>query len=419
MPGLNDYLDWRGDILATRDNINEVDNLIFCMLAYVDFEDVIPEDPNAEGITLREAAKEYFFTHKEHTFRPLGLIVPAEIVTLFRRLAETPRYQGIYLTGYVNEICTEREMQFSCISFILSDGTRFVAYRGTDDTIVGWKEDFKLGYMDEVPAQRKAVQYLDSLSLEEGTALFVGGHSKGGNLAVWGAVHASEAVRRMIYRVYSNDGPGFSEDLINSEVYQSLADRFTFLLPQSSLVGLLLSNDSTYQIVKSRTLGIFQHNGLSWEVMGSSFVRMEKLSGQGVRTDTVIRERIDSMNREEKRVLVEMFFEVLESTGAKTLTELAGGHIKNAFSMLKTFQTFDKEKKEMAAYLVGKLFDVKLVSGSKEKEMAKEFSEEKLLGLSEDAAPEIAEAPHIPEKKTAKARVRIELFPLLHCRVKG
>ncbi|MBO5042894.1 MAG: DUF2974 domain-containing protein [Clostridia bacterium] len=419
MPGINDYLDWRGDIPANRDNINEVDNLILCMLAYVDFEDIIPNDPNAEGITLREAAKEYFFTHKENTPRPLGLIVPSEIVTLFRSLADLPRYRGIYLTGYVNEICLEREMQFSCLSFVFPDGTRFVAFRGTDDTIVGWKEDFKLGYMDEVPAQRKAVQYLDSLVIEEGTALFIGGHSKGGNLAVWGAVHASESVRRAICRVFSNDGPGFSEELINSEIYQSLSDRFTFLLPQSSLVGLLLSNDSTYQIVKSRALGVFQHNGLSWDVMGSSFVRMERLSGQGVRTDTVIRERIDSMNREEKRVLAEMFFEVLESTGATTLTELAGGHIKNAFSMLKTFQTFDKEKKEMAAYLVGKLFDVKLVSGSKEKEMAKEFSGEKLLGLREDAAEENLEAPHISEKRSSKARVRVELFPLLHCRIKG
>ena len=112
MPGINDYLDWRGDIPATSDNINEVDNLILCMIAYVDFEGILPADPNAEGMTLREAAKEYFFTHKDRTFRPLGLIVPAEIVTLFRRLADLPRYQGMYLTGYVNEICTEREMQF-------------------------------------------------------------------------------------------------------------------------------------------------------------------------------------------------------------------------------------------------------------------------------------------------------------------
>lgn len=367
MPGINDYLDWRGDIPATKDNINEVDNLIFCLLAYVNFDDILPDDPKADGMTIREAAKEYFFTYKEDVPHPLGLIVPTEIITLFRRLSETPRYRDLWITGYVNEISREREMQFSALTVVLPDHGYFVAIRGTDDTIVGWKEDFKLAYMEEVPAQRKAAVYLDSLPLKDGDTLYVGGHSKGGNLAVWGAVHASEKTRAAIKRVYSNDGPGFTEDMINSEAYRSMADRLTFLLPQSSLVGLLLVNDSTYQIIKSRTLGLFQHNGLSWEVMGSSFIRQEKLSGRGIRTDTVIRERIDSMSKEEKRAFVEMFFEVLESTGATTLTELANGGMKNAMSMLKTYQAFDKEKKEMATYLASKLFDIKLPTAKEKK----------------------------------------------------
>ncbi len=371
MPGLNDYLDWRGDIPVTAENLNEVDNLIFCLLAYVDFEGILPSDPVAEGMTLREAAKEYFFTHREDEPRPLGLIVPAEIITLFRRLSETPRYQDLWLTGYVNEVCTEREMQFSAITVALPDHGYFVAIRGTDDTIVGWKEDFKLSYLDEVPAQRKAVSYLDSLPLRDEDVLYVGGHSKGGNLAVWGAVHASKRTQSKIKRVYSNDGPGFTEAMIRSDAYRRMSDRLTFLLPQSSLVGLLLANDSTYQIVKSRTLGLFQHNGLSWNVMGPSFVRQEKLSGRGVRTDTVVRERIDGMSREEKQTFVEMMFEVLESTGATTLTELANGKIKSAMAMLRTFHAFDKDKKEMAAYLFSKLFDIKLPQG-KDKAKAKD-----------------------------------------------
>ncbi|MBQ9781022.1 MAG: DUF2974 domain-containing protein [Clostridia bacterium] len=371
MPDINDYLDWRGDIPATKDNINEVDNLIFCLLSYVDFEGILPADPHADGMTLREAAKEYFFTHKEDEPHPLGLIVPAEIITLFRRLSETARYQNLWLTGYVNEVSKEREMQFSALTITLPDRGFFTAFRGTDDTIVGWKEDLMLSYLDEVPAQRKATSYLDSLSLQDGDTLYVGGHSKGGNLAVWGAVHASEKTQNAIKRVYSNDGPGFTEAMITSQAYQRMADRLTFLLPQSSLIGLLLANDSTYQIVKSRTLGVFQHNGLSWDVMGPSFVRQEKLSGRGMRTDTVVRERIDGMSKDEKRAFVEMLFEILESTGATTLTELADGKMKTAMSMLKTYQAFDKEKKEMATYLFGKLFDLKLPQ-SKSKSKADE-----------------------------------------------
>ncbi len=359
MPNLKDYLDWRGDIPATKDNINEVDNLIFCLLSYVDFEGILPRDPAADGMTLREAAKEYFFAHNEDEHRPLGLIIPAGIIPLFRRLADTPRFQNVYLTGYVNEVCPTREMQFSALTVVLPDRGFFVAFRGTDDTIVGWKEDFKLSYMDEVPAQRMAAAYLDHLPLKEGDTLYVGGHSKGGNLAVWGAVHASEGTQKAVKQVFCNDGPGFTATMLNSEAYRRLSDRLTFLIPGSSLVGLLLSNDASYQIIKSRTLGVFQHNALSWEVMGPAFIRQEKLSSRGVHTDTVVRERIDAMSKEERQALVGIIFEVLESTGATTLTELSEGKMKTALTMLKTYQSFGKDKKELFAYLFGKLFDPK------------------------------------------------------------
>ena len=140
MPSIQDYLDWRGDVPATKDNINEVDNMIFCLLSYVNFEGVFEKVDIGKGITIREAAKEYFFSYdKETNPRPLGLIVPTEILKLFRRLAETPRYQNLLLFGYVNEICPEREMQFSAITIQMQDGSLFVAFRGTDDTLVGWK----------------------------------------------------------------------------------------------------------------------------------------------------------------------------------------------------------------------------------------------------------------------------------------
>lgn len=359
MPSIQDYLDWRGDVPATKDNINEVDNMIFCLLSYVNFEKVFETLPAGQSVTLREAAKEYFFTYDQSKAHPLGLIVPTDIITLFRRLAETPRYQSLVLGGYVNEVCTEREMQFSAITIHLPDGCIFVAFRGTDDTLVGWKEDLKLSYLDEVPSQTKAAAYLNAIPLQDDTLIYVGGHSKGGNLAVWGATHARPDVQAHIAHIYSNDGPGFSDTMLQSQAYLALADRITYLIPQSSLVGLLLSNDGKYQIVKSRSLGVFQHNGLSWEVMGSRFVRQEKLTSRGVHTDTVVRDRIQGMNKDERRAFVEMFFEVLTATGATTLTELANGYPRNAIAMVKAFQSFEKEKKEMAVYLVSKLFDIR------------------------------------------------------------
>ena len=146
--------------------------------------------------------------------------------------------------------------------------------------------------------------------------------------------------------------------MLESEAYRTLADRIDSLVPQSSLVGMLLSHDEC-DVIRSSQLGIFQHNGLSWEVMGGSFVRAHRLSGRGVRNDSVIRARIDSMTMEERKKITELFFGILESTGARTLTELNAGSIRNVIIMLRTVSDMDRETKEMALYLIGKLFDIR------------------------------------------------------------
>lgn len=357
MANVIDYIEWRGDVLLSQTGVDEVDNLIFCLLSYVDFDGIVSANKK-EGITVREAAKEYFFTHDPKVIRPLGLIVPGTIVELFRTMAHAPRYKDLILCGYVNEICEKDETQFSAITVRLPGGGAYVAYRGTDDTIVGWREDFNLSWMHEVPAQRRAAMYLSDLDLPEGAELYIGGHSKGGNLAIWGAIHAPDHVRGHIAHVFCNDGPGFSEDMIHTEEYMALADRITTLIPQSSLVGLLLDHDEHYAVIKSSQVGVFQHDGLSWEVCGNRFIRKDKLSVAGLRNET-ISSRIAAMTREERRTFTEFFFGVLESTGARTLTELNEGSLRNAITMLRTVGSMDKAQRELVTELIIRLFDLK------------------------------------------------------------
>lgn len=399
MPNVMDYIAWRGDLTFEESPLCEVDNLIFCLLSYVDLDGIVPESPKQGRVTLRQAAMAYFFDYNPQKPRPLGLIVPAEIHDLFRQMAHARRYRDLWLTGYVNEINEAREMQFSALTVYLEDETLFVAIRGTDDTIVGWREDFNLSYMDEVPSQKKAVDYLNTLDLTPASTLYVGGHSKGGNLAVWGAVHADESVRARVKRVYSNDGPGFTEGTVASEAYRSMADRIVVLLPESSLVGLLLEHGDDYTVIKSNRRGLFQHDGLSWEVLGGSFVRTDSLSKRGMRADTVVRERIDSMSRGEKQAFVKLMFGILESTGAKTLTELYNGKIKTAITMLKSFTEMSREDKEMVSYLWDKLFGSRTVlTVDKEK---------KSTGKKTEAPVKQ------PRKKSRRGRVQIEFFPWL------
>lgn len=389
MPNLMDYLEWRGDLTFRESPPNEVDNLIFSLLSYVDLDGIVPSNHKG-GATVREAAAEYFFTHPEYAAHPLGLIIPADILTLFRRMAHTRRFRDLVLSGYVNEISEERETQFSAVTVRLPDEGIFVAFRGTDDTIVGWKEDFKLSILEEVPAQTMAAEYLNRLDLTPDAKLYIGGHSKGGNLAVWGAVHAEERVRDRIRTVFSNDGPGFSEGTVTSEAYKALAPRIRVYLPEDSLVGLLLEHDESYTVVKSNRKGLFQHDGLSWEVMGGSFLRAEALSLKGIHNDTVVRERIDSMTRGERQEFIRLVFNLLESTGAKTLTDLHHGGTKIALSMVKTYRELPKGDQETVTYLWEKL------TGRRTAEL---------------------KTPSIPKKSTGNQRkhapVRVAFLPML------
>ena len=355
MPTVFDYLKWRGDMTFEETPVSEADNLIFCLLAYADLDGIVPSS-SKEGVkSLRAAAMEYFFRRRKKEDHPLGLILPPAILTLFRAMAGCPRFRDLELTGYVNEVNVQRDMQFSAITIRLPKDQIFVAFSGTDDSIVGWREDFCLSFMQEIPSQRKATEYLNTLDLTPETSLYVGGHSKGGNLAVWGATHAKDEVRKAIKGVYSNDGPGFSRELIHSPAYRDLKDRLHVFIPDDSLVGLLLEHDEDYTVIKSSRRGILQHDGLTWEIMGSKFCRAGCLSPKGVHTDTVLRSRIDSMTREERERFIRIFFAIIESTGATTLTDLMDGSGKRAVSVIKALRSMTVEDRKSAIFLLNKL----------------------------------------------------------------
>ena len=307
------------------------------------------------------AAAEYFFSRDTTPVRPLGLFVPADTLTLLRRAAKYPRFRDLELTGYVNEVSEERGMQFSAVTVLLPQEEVFVAFRGTDDSIVGWREDLNLSHLDEVPSQRMAAEYLNRLDLPPDTSLFVGGHSKGGNLAVWGSVHADESVRRRITAAYSFDGPGFSEGTVQSRSYRALANRIRVYLPDDSLVGLLLEHDEGYTVVRSARRGLFQHDGLSWEVLGGRFLRADALSPRGIHSDTVVRDHIESMTREERRALVDIIFGLLDATGAKTLSELHANPGKSVMAMIKAYRELPADAQRTASFLWDKLVSRRVV----------------------------------------------------------
>lgn len=340
MPNILDYLDWRGDITFAQSPFCEVDNLILCKLCCADFTGIIPDE--GEPMSVAEAAEKYFAAHPEGS--RLGVLIPTEIPALVKKLPETARYKDMLLYDYINHIDLAREEQFSALTAWLPDDTAFVAFRGTDDTIVAWKENFNMGASDAVPAQLDAETYLHRAAWKTELPLRVGGHSKGGNLAVFAALHNDALLQDRLLNIYNNDGPGFRESVLDTPAYRRIRPRVTTLVPQYSLVGMLLSHEEEYEIIRSDETGTAAHNGFTWEVRGTRFVRCRDFALRSRLFDSAFHAWAEEMDLEQRQRFVDALFSVLTSTGARTLTDLNEHKIRQSIELVNTLRQEPKQR---------------------------------------------------------------------------
>lgn len=357
MANLLDYLDWRGDLTLAQSPFNEVDNLILSELSYVDFNGIVPGPDRGEAVPLHRAAQAFFARFPDGAKIDMGVLLPDEIPALLERLAGSPRFRDMRLRCFEDRLDAGKVQQFAALTVETGDGKLFLAYRGTDDTLAGWREDFHLACMPQVPAQKMAVDYLRTVARQyPRRRLRLGGHSKGGNLAVYAAASCPAALQRRIEAVWSNDGPGFHEDLLDTPGYRRMADRVTTIIPKSSVVGMLLEHDEDYVVVDSSQQGLLQHDGFSWQVLGPAFVRLHSVTRQSRRNDLVMKEWVRSMSLEQRERFVDGLFDVLEASGAATLTDLKVERFKAAEAMVRAMKDMDKDTREALGHAVGLLF---------------------------------------------------------------
>lgn len=342
MANIFDYIDWRGDLDLTQDPFNEVDSLILSTVSYIDFE-LIETDLKTEKATIREAGEQFNRLHADEKIKA-GRLVPDSIFRLLDVLSRTPRFRDMILSDYVNQIDEEEEKQFSAITINLGDGSYYIAYRGTDDTIVGWKEDFNMSFKAPVPSQLQALDYLEMIAKKKRGKFRIGGHSKGGNIAVYAAAFTGSEIQKRIMQVHNFDGPGFTKDIIDQMSQGEISERIRTIVPQSSVIGMLLEHEESYEVVASTQLGIFQHDMFSWQLQRNAFVKVDDISASAYKVDHTLREFILSMNAEEKEEFVESFFCVLTETGAKTLSDL---NLKEILAIMKRLNKEEKENKKI------------------------------------------------------------------------
>ena len=348
MGNIMDYINWRGDLSFEQSKFNEVDNLILACFSYVNL-DGIPAVAEQKGIELKNLAEEFM---KLHTMEELeadkSFIRLAPFMML--EMAETNRFGNSVIRNYVNEIVTEAEQQFAAVEIVLEDGTSYVSFRGTDDTIIGWKEDFNLS-TGVVPAQERAVEYVRRVSENTTGMLRVGGHSKGGNLAIYGAVMCKEAHEKIL-EVYSNDGPGFSKEFQELPETEEMMDKIIRIIPEYSIIGTLLEHEKAPVIVASSSKGLLQHDGFSWEVQGPALVRRDSLSRTALRFIAILHKWIDGMEMEQKKVLIEDLFATLQASGYENLSEVQSGGLKSLAAMVKRVEKFAPESRGMMQELL-------------------------------------------------------------------
>lgn len=305
MANILDYLQWRGDLSFTQDPANAVDSMVFCVLSYIRFSGTKELEGN-RSLTLKEAAA-VFFQLPDCRFRCRG----KTDLDVLAAAAKTGRFGNLRLTFYREEFVPEEDTQFAAETYLLDDGSAYVVFRGTDKTLVGWKEDFNMCFQQTVPSQRLAVEYVREIYSEYTLPMRLCGHSKGGNLAIFAAARSSPMIQESILEVYNNDGPGFTEYMMGDPGYLTMVPRIHTYVPQSSVVGMLMDREEPYTIVHSSQVGILQHDTYTWSVMGREPVLAHELTADAQFIRSTARNWLQETDLEERNQLVEALFTML------------------------------------------------------------------------------------------------------------
>lgn len=340
------YLEWRGDLSFSQSGFNEVDNLILSLLSYFDFKEMLPA-PDEGEISVEQACQVYF--HDRDTPAPPD--EPANsgrtLQWLLYAMAQCRRYKKMKLSCAVDIFDKDSATQFYALCIHINRNRAYLSFRGTGDDLVGWKEDFLLACIPEIPSQREALNYLERVAaLYPEKTFMLGGHSKGGNLAVYAAASASEEIQNRIVSVWSNDGPGFQNEMLISDGYQRIAFAVHHIVPKSSVVGMLLAHDEHYKIVDSSQVGLLQHDGFSWVVSGNHFIELEELTIQSVKADRAISKWLQGLSLEERRQFVDCLFDVLYASGVTTLSEVRRDKLKALTASLPHVKEIPKDSRE-------------------------------------------------------------------------
>ena len=363
-----DYLEKYGNYSFQEMPMTEVDSLALCLLSYLKFEGMVPDAMvNQPPVKLKDL--------EEHpAFEKLFADVRFEKSNraLVNGMLKGKRFGELRLNCYANVIEEQWETQFSAVTFILDDGTVYIAYRGTDETIVGWKEDFNMTFLSPVPGQEMSVWYLNTVANALPGPLYLGGHSKGGNLAVYSGMNCEPEIQDRIVRIYSLDGPGFRPEVLEKCGYDRIQDRVEKILPNSSMIGMLFESDMHFQVVKTKAFGLAQHDLFTWQVVANHLVNANDIYERRKQMDNTLNEWLLSLDEQQLQTFADTLYQVISASQTDNLIDFTAEWKKSMNGIISALKEVDEETIGILKNMVKSLFEI--AGSNARKEFASKFT---------------------------------------------
>ena len=343
MAGINTYIKEYGDKTFNEEKFNEIDNVILSSVVYLNFDGIVPK--NKKSISLCEAGNIFLYKYNYFDVSKLGIAQKVSYKIL-KQIVNTKRYKDIQMYNY--KYIGDMDTQFGAVCFKVKKKFIYVAFEGTDNLLSGWKEDFQMAYEFPVPSQKLAVKYLNENIKQFDKNIIVGGHSKGGNLALVSSMYCKNRINKKIKQIYSNDGPGLKKEQIESENYSKIRDRLIHLVPNYSYVGVLLRNDK-FTVIKTNRKDFMAHAVSSWQVNENEFIR-ENLSSISDSFRNSLLKWLDEHDLNQREKMISTVFKTLEESGIKNLNDFF--NLKNAITVIKNINNIDDETKKLVISLI-------------------------------------------------------------------
>lgn len=343
MAGINTYIKEYGDKTFNEEKFNEIDNVILSSVVYLNFDGIVPK--NKKSISLCEAGNIFLYKYNYFDVSKLGIAQKVSYKIL-KQIVNTKRYKDIQMYNY--KYIWDTDTQFGAVCFKVKKKFIYVAFEGTDNLLSGWKEDFQMAYEFPVPSQKLAVKYLNENIKLFDKNIIVGGHSKGGNLALVSSMYCKNRINKKIKQIYSNDGPGLKKEQIESENYSKIRDRLIHLVPNYSYVGVLLRNDK-FTVIKTNRKDFMAHAVSSWQVNENEFIR-ENLSLISDSFRNSLLKWLDEHDLNQREKMISTVFKTLEESGIKNLNDFF--NLKNAITVIRNINNIDDETKKLIISLI-------------------------------------------------------------------